>query len=179
MKTIYLYTDGACSGNQYDENIGGYGAILQYGPHKKELHGGEKNTTNNRMELMAVIEAMKSIKEKDVTLEVYSDSSYVVECFKQKWYANWIKNGWKTSKKTPVENQELWKELIDLVSSFTRVYFFRVKGHMDLAKTAEMKKWYNKFIQQRHIAYEDFEYLIEMNNRADELANIGMDELRN
>lgn len=178
MKKIYLYTDGACSGNQYDSNIGGYGAVLQYGQHKKELYGGEENTTNNRMELLAVIEALKLIKENNVQIEIYSDSSYVVECFVQGWYKNWEKNGWKTSKKTPVENQELWQALIDLVRSFSHVKFYRVKGHLDLNKTAEIKKWYQKFKKQKDISMEDYAYLVTMNNRADELANIAMDELR-
>ncbi|MBN2794830.1 MAG: ribonuclease HI [Clostridia bacterium] len=178
MKTIYVYTDGACSGNQYDNNIGGYGAILQYGPHKKEIYGGEKNTTNNRMELLAIIEALKLIKEEDIYLEIYSDSSYVVECFVQGWFLNWEKNGWKTSKKTPVENQELWMTLIQLVRSFHEVKFYRVKGHLDLNKQAEVKKWYEKFTAQKNISYEDYTYLVTMNNRADELANIAMDEIK-
>lgn len=178
MKTIYLYTDGACSGNQHESNVGGYGAILQYGEHLKEIYGGEKNTTNNIMELLGVIEAMKLIKDKNVNIEVYSDSAYVVECFKKKWYVNWEKNGWKTSKKTPVENRELWEELLALVRSFNQVTFFKVKGHLDVNKTAEVNKWYKKFIVQRNIELEDYLYLIQMNNRADELANIGMDEHR-
>lgn len=177
MKKIYLYTDGACSGNQFDENIGGWGAILQYGQHKKEIYGGEKNTTNNKMELTAVIEALKLINDNDVSIEIYSDSSYVVECFNKKWYINWEKNGWKTSKKTPVENQALWIELIQLYRSFAEVQFYRVKGHLDLDKTAEINKWYKKFITQRNISLEDYHYLVNMNNRADELANIAMSEL--
>lgn len=178
MKTIYLYTDGACSGNQHDENIGGYGAILQYGPNKKEIYAGFKNTTNNIMELKAVIEAMKLITDKEVNIEVYSDSAYVVECFKKKWYINWEKNGWKTSKKTPVENKELWMALLELVRSFNQVLFFKVKGHLNLNKQTEINKWYKKFIVQRNISLDDYKYLIEMNNRADELANLAMDEIR-
>jgi len=178
MKTIYLYTDGACSGNQHETNVGGYGAVLQYGQHLKEIYGGDINTTNNVMELLGVIEAMKLITDTDVNIEVYSDSAYVVECFKKKWYVNWEKNGWKTSKKTPVENKELWVQLIKLVRSFNEVTFFKVKGHLDVNKTAEVNKWYKKFITQRNISLEDYKYLIKMNTRADELANIGMDEKR-
>lgn len=179
MKKIYLYTDGACSGNQYDQNIGGYGAILQYGQHKKEIYGGQVNTTNNKMELLAVIEALKLIKEKQVSIEIYSDSSYVVECFNKKWYVNWEKNGWKNSKKAPVENQELWQTLLALYRKFDEVHFYRVKGHLDLNKSSEINKWYKKFTQQRNISLEDYQYLVTMNNRADELANMGMDEIRN
>lgn len=178
MKTIFLYTDGGCSGNQSEINIGGYGAILQYGEHKKEIYGGEKNTTNNIMEMTAVIEGLKAITDKNLKVEVYSDSAYVVNCFAQKWYINWEKNGWKNSKKQPVENKELWETLIELVRSFEQVTFFKVKGHLDINKTAEINKWYKKFIQQRNISKDDYLYLVEMNNRADELANIAMDELR-
>lgn len=179
MKKIYLYTDGACSGNQYDQNIGGYGAVLQYGQHKKEIYGGESNTTNNKMELLAVIEALKLINDSKVSIEIYSDSSYVVECFNKNWYVNWEKNGWKTSKKTPVENQNLWQELLALYRGFAEVRFYRIKGHLEISKTTEIRKWYNKFILQKNISIEDFHYLVTMNNRADELANIGMDEIRN
>ncbi|MCH4887340.1 ribonuclease HI [Acidaminobacter sp. JC074] len=178
MKTIYLYTDGACSGNQHETNVGGYGAILQYGQNFKEIYGGDKNTTNNIMELLGVIESMKLITDKSVNIEVYSDSAYVVECFRKSWYVNWEKNGWKNSKKQPVENKALWVELLDLVRSFNQVTFFKVKGHLDVNKTAEVNKWYKKFITQRNINLEDYKYLIKMNNRADELANIGMDENR-
>lgn len=178
MKKIYIYTDGACSGNQFDENIGGYGAILQYGQHKKEIYGGEKNTTNNRMELLAIIEALKLVKEQDVSIEVYSDSSYVVDCFVKKWYVNWEKNGWKNSKKAPVENQDLWTALLASVRSFSDIQFFRVKGHLNIAKTSEVNKWFTKFKLQQACTLEEFEYLVTMNNRADELANIAMDEIK-
>lgn len=178
MRKIYIYTDGACSGNQHETNVGGYGAVLQYGEHKKEVYGGEKNTTNNKMELLAVIESLKLIKDTDVSIEIYSDSAYVVECFKKKWYINWEKNGWKTSKKTPVENQDLWQLLIALVRSFSEVEFYKVKGHLDISKTSELNKWYKKFCSQKIIPLEDYKYLTEMNHLADELANKGMDDNR-
>ena len=178
MKNIQIYSDGACSGNQYDTNIGSYGAILQYGEHFKEINGAEKNTTNNKMELMAIIKALELVKDTKVAIDIYSDSSYVVECFVKKWYVNWERNGWKTAKKTPVENQELWKALLSLVGKFAEVQFYRVKGHLDLNKKTEMNKWYKKFITQKNVSYEDYEYLITMNNRADELANIAMDAIR-
>lgn len=180
MKKIQLYTDGACSGNQYDSNIGGYGAILQFGEHLKELNGNEKNTTNNRMELLAIIKALELIKETNVSIYIYSDSSYVVECFLKKWYVNWEKNGWKNSAKKPVENQDLWQQLLSLVRSFTEVNFFRVKGHLSINKTAEINKWYKKYTQNMdsNCTLEQFHYLVKMNNRADELANIAMDEIR-
>ena len=99
MTILKIYTDGACSGNQNATNVGGWGAILEYGEHTKELHGGEVNTTNNRMELTAVIEAFRTLKRPGLRAEVYSDSSYVMNCFRQGWYKSWEKNGWKTSQK--------------------------------------------------------------------------------
>ncbi len=180
MKTIQIYTDGACAGNQFDSNTGGWGAILQYGENFKEIYGGEKNTTNNKMELLAVIEALKVVTDDNLLIEVCSDSSYVVNCFLNKWHVNWEKNGWKTAKKTPVENQELWKELLFQVNRFANVTFTRVKGHLDPNKTADITKWYNKYKKNMdpNCTREEFLYLVKMNNRADELANIGMDEIR-
>lgn len=180
MKKIQIYTDGACSGNQYDENIGAYGAILQFGEHFKEINGNENNTTNNRMELLAIIKALELIKEPHVSIDIFSDSAYVVECFLKKWYVNWEKNGWKNSTKKPVENQDLWKLLLALVRSFAEVNFFRVKGHLTISKTTEINKWYKKYTENMNsnCTLEEFLYLVKMNNRADELANISMDEIR-
>ena len=87
-----IYTDGACSGNQNETNIGGWGSILEFGDSQKELHGGELNTTNNRMELTAVIEALKILKRDGLSIEIFTDSSYVASCFRDKWYMNWRKN---------------------------------------------------------------------------------------
>ena len=126
MKKIMLYTDGACSGNP---GKGGWGALLMYKDTKKELSGAEQNTTNNKMELMAVIQGLKQIKE-SCEVEVYSDSAYVVNAFNQKWIENWIKNGWKTSTNKKVKNVELWLELIEL-TNFHKVKFIKVKGHSD------------------------------------------------
>jgi len=126
MKELTIYTDGACSGNP---GPGGWGAILLYGEHRKELSGGEKLTTNNRMEITAVIEALKCLKE-PCKVKVYSDSAYVVNCFRQGWMRNWKRNGWKNSKGLPVENQELWKELDRLMDKH-QVEYIKVKGHSD------------------------------------------------
>lgn len=126
MKEVIVYTDGACSGNP---GPGGWGAILMFGDHKKELSGGEKETTNNRMELQAAIEALKALKE-PCKVKLHSDSAYLVNCFHQGWYKGWIKNGWKNSKKQPVENQDLWKEILDLMK-IHQVEYIKVKGHAD------------------------------------------------
>ncbi|MBQ1959558.1 MAG: ribonuclease HI [Firmicutes bacterium] len=180
MAILRIYTDGGCSGNQSDENFGGWGAILEYGEHRKELHGGEVNTTNNRMELTAVIEAFKALKGPGYTIEVFSDSSYVMNCFREKWYESWENNGWKNAARKSVENQELWKELLALVRQHN-VKFFRVKGHVNLnSKSTDFDKLYTKFVEWNgaRFSFEDFKYITEMNNRADELANMGIDEVR-
>ena len=180
MPILKLYTDGACSNNQGEVNFGGWGTILEFGDHRKELHGGEANTTNNRMELTAVIEGFKALKREGLEIEVFSDSSYVMNCFRDGWYIKWQQNGWVTSKKEPVENKELWQELIDLVSR-QKISFYRVKGHVSLKASEEaLMKRYMKFIEMngQDFSYGDFLHVTEMNNRADQLANIGIDEIR-
>ena len=123
---ITIYTDGACSGNP---GPGGWGAILMYKDVKKEISGGNKNTTNNIMEVTAVIEALKCLKvESDVT--VYSDSAYTVNAFAQGWIYNWMKKGWKTASGEPVKNKELWQELYSLTQKH-KVEFVKVKVHSD------------------------------------------------
>lgn len=125
-KKVTIYTDGACSGNP---GKGGWAAVLMYGEHKKEISGAEADTTNNRMELKAIIEGLKTLKMPcDVTL--YSDSAYSVEAFNQNWIGSWVANGWKTSGKKPVMNVDLWQELISLTNKHN-VTFVKVKGHAD------------------------------------------------
>lgn len=126
MKEVMIYTDGACSGNP---GPGGWGAILFYGSHKKEISGGVKATTNNRMEIQAVIEGLSLLKE-PCAVKVYSDSAYVVNCFQKGWIHSWLRNGWRNSKKEPVENQDLWKQLWDLMKQHA-VEYVKVKGHSD------------------------------------------------
>ncbi len=128
MKKVVIYTDGACSGNP---GPGGWGAILMYGELKKELSGGEKMTTNNRMELMAAISALSALKE-PCAVELYTDSAYLCNAFSQKWIVNWQKNGWKTSAKKDVENRDLWEKLISL-SGRHSISWHKVKGHSDNA----------------------------------------------
>ena len=123
---VIIYTDGACSGNP---GPGGWGAILMYKGAKKEISGGMKETTNNIMEITAVLEALKLLKY-ECEVEIYSDSAYVVNCFNQGWIYNWKKNNWKTAGKTPVKNQELWEELYNLTKKH-KVEFIKVKGHSD------------------------------------------------
>ncbi len=123
---VTIYTDGACSGNP---GPGGWASILMAGGVKKELSGGEHDTTNNRMELMAVIEGLRALK-RPCKVEIYSDSAYVVNAFSQDWIGKWVRNGWKNSAKAEVANSDLWKELIEL-TSVHKVTFHKVKGHAD------------------------------------------------
>ena len=124
MKKVTIYTDGACSGNP---GPGGWGAVLIYGENKKEISGAQKDTTNNIMEITAVLEALKLLKE-ECEVEVYSDSAYVVNAFTEGWIYNWQKNNWKTASKDPVKNKELWEELYSLTKKH-KVTFNKVKGH--------------------------------------------------
>ena len=126
MKEIDLYTDGACSGNP---GAGGYGAILIYRGVEREISGGEPSTTNNRMEIYAVIAGLRCLKEK-CKVNVYSDSAYTVNAFNQHWINNWMKSGWKKADGKPVLNAELWQELYSLVRQH-EVRFIKVKGHAD------------------------------------------------
>ena len=124
MPDIEIFTDGACSGNP---GAGGWAAILRYGEIEKELSGGDDSTTNNRMELTAVIEALKALK-KECTITLYTDSRYVMDGVLS-WLPNWKSNGWRTSnKKSPVKNVELWQELDKLLSEH-KIKWVWVKGH--------------------------------------------------
>ena len=109
MKTVTLYTDGACSGNP---GPGGWGAILSYNGVEKELSGGEANTTNNRMELLAVISGLEALKE-PCRVELYSDSKYVIDGLSKGWAASWRKNGWRKADKKPALNPDLWEKLLN------------------------------------------------------------------
>lgn len=126
LTQVVLYTDGACSGNP---GPGGWGSILMASGHSKELSGGEPSTTNNRMELMAVIEGLSALK-RPCHVEIYSDSAYVVNAFNQDWITKWQRNGWKNSAKSPVANVDLWQKLLEL-TSIHEVNFNKVKGHAD------------------------------------------------
>ena len=144
MQKVIIYTDGACSGNP---GPGGYGAILMYENNKKEISGGSKQTTNNIMEITAVIEKLKLLKFA-CDVDVYSDSSYVVNAIEKKWIEKWQRNGWKTSSKEPVKNKELWEEL-DLLIKKHNVKFIKVKGHSD-------NKYNNRCDELARNAIEDF-----------------------
>ncbi len=126
MKKVEIYTDGACSVNP---GVGGYCAILLYKDKEKVVSGAKKDTTNNVMELTAVIVGLKALKER-CEVNLYSDSAYVVNAINEGWIYNWQLNGWKTSSKEPVKNAELWTELLALLKMH-KVTFIKVKGHSD------------------------------------------------
>ena len=126
MKTVTIYTDGACSGNP---GPGGWGAILIYGTHKRELSGGEADTTNNRMELTAVIQALSLLKDPCI-VELWSDSKYVIDGLEKGWARGWQKRGWIKSDKKPALNPDLWGRLLELESLHTLRYHW-VKGHAE------------------------------------------------
>ena len=126
VKQVTIYTDGACSGNP---GPGGWGAVLLYGEHSRELSGGEAHTTNNRMELTAVIEALSFLKEPCV-VELWSDSRYVIDALSKGWARSWKARGWKKADKKPALNPELWERLLTLTQMHTMHYHW-VKGHAE------------------------------------------------
>jgi len=146
MKKVEIYTDGACRGNGQENALGAFGIVFIYNGTIKEIKQAFRNTTNNIMELTAVIQALAMLKE-CCEVKIYTDSAYVANAINQKWIVNWQKNGWKNSSKEPVKNKELWQKLIELVEKH-KVEFIKVKGHSD--------NFYN--------------------NRCDQLANEAMDE---
>lgn len=145
MQKVTIYTDGACSGNP---GPGGWAAILISGENKKEISGGCKETTNNIMELTAILEGLKALKVK-CEVDIYSDSAYSVNSFNQGWIYNWIKKGWRTADGSEVKNKEIWQEIYALTKKH-KVTFIKVKGHSD----------------------------VELNNRCDELARSEIEKLK-
>ncbi len=123
---VIVYTDGACSGNP---GPGGWGALLQWGGREKMISGGEPATTNNRMELRAVIEALHALK-RPCRVSIHSDSALIVNAFTQGWVDNWLRRGWKKADKKPVENRDLWEELLNAMRPHD-VEWVKVKGHAD------------------------------------------------
>jgi ribonuclease HI len=126
IKKVDVYTDGACSGNP---GPGGWGAILVYNGQEKELSGFQAETTNNRMELFAAIQGLSALKE-SCEVKLYSDSSYLVNAFEQRWIDSWQRQNWKTSAKAEVANQDLWRLLL-IQTGRHRLQFIKVKGHAD------------------------------------------------
>ncbi|MCI0182496.1 MAG: ribonuclease HI [Acidibacillus sp.] len=124
LTAVSIYTDGACSGNP---GPGGWAAILVWGERELELSGGESHTTNQRMEIQAVVEGLRGLK-RPCKVTVYSDSAYVVNCFTQKWYVKWQRTGWVNSSNQPVKNRDLWELLIEQLDLHD-VQFGKVKGH--------------------------------------------------
>ncbi|MEX0680088.1 MAG: ribonuclease HI [Balneolales bacterium] len=124
--SVTIYTDGACSGNP---GPGGWGALLQWQGKEKTLSGGEPDTTNNRMELTAVVQALNSLK-KPCSVAIHSDSALIINAFTQGWVENWLRRGWKKSDKKPVENRDLWEQLLKAMNPHD-VTWIKVRGHAD------------------------------------------------
>ena len=144
QQAIEIYTDGACKGNP---GVGGWGVLLRYQGKEKQMYGGEKQTTNNRMELTAVIEALRALKRPDCVIDLYTDSRYVLDGLNQ-WLPGWKQRGWKTSSKKPVLNQDLWQTLDELAQQH-QLRWHWVRGHSGMPG----------------------------NELADELANLGVQEV--
>ena len=146
MKTVYLYTDGACSGNP---GPGGYGAILKYGKHEKEICGGDENTTNNRMELLGVIKGLEALNE-PCHVVLTSDSKYVIDALSLGWAEKWKQNGWKRNKKDAALNPDLWERLLQLTQTHEMEYNW-VKGHAGHPENERCDRlaveYYQKFIK--------------------------------
>lgn len=148
MHEVSIYTDGACAGNGRPDPRGGWAAVVRLNgsPTHKTVSGGEKPSTNQRMEIRAAIEGLKALT-KPCVVTVYSDSAYVVNCMERRWFAKWRANGWITSKRTPVENSELWNELLGLVEERGhRVTFVKVAGHAD-RKAGHVSSEHERFNQ--------------------------------
>ncbi len=124
LKHVIIYTDGACSGNP---GPGGWAAVLAYGPHERVVSGAEPQTTNNRMELRAALEALRALKE-PCRVSLHTDSAYLARAFTEGWLSNWQRNGWRTSSKKPVENKDLWEALLAQTDRH-KVRWVKVKGH--------------------------------------------------
>ena len=126
LPKVILYTDGACSGNP---GPGGWGAILIWHKKEKVLSGGSANTTNNRMEMQAVIEGLKALN-RPCHVKIHSDSALIINAFTKGWIENWLKKGWKKSNKKPVENRDLWEQMLDAAKQHN-IDWIKVKGHSD------------------------------------------------
>jgi ribonuclease HI len=151
LKEINLYTDGASSGNP---GPGGYGVILKYKSKVKELSSGYRKTTNNRMELKAVIEGLKTLKEK-CKVDIYSDSKYIVDAIEQEWIYKWKSLGWKRNKKDKLLNPDLWKELYDLLQKH-EVKLHWIKSHNGHPENERCDKLAVKASQQSHLPADEF-----------------------
>jgi ribonuclease HI len=127
--TVIIYCDGACSNNQQRQNRGGWGAVLLFRGKKKEISGAERDTSNNRMELMACIRALEEVRNRELPVAVHTDSAYLANCLEQKWYRRWQRNGWLTAARKPVENKDLWLRLLALAERFPHLRFHKVAGH--------------------------------------------------
>lgn len=126
---IQIYTDGGSRRLHKPNMVGGYGAVIKYGDHSKDIYGAVPESTNQQMEIKAVVEALRSLVRYDIPVEIYSDSAYVINACNDDWIGGWVKNGWKNSKKQPVANKELWLDLIEQNNLFSNITYHKVRGH--------------------------------------------------
>lgn len=145
MDKVIIYTDGACSKNP---GPGGWGCVLIYGSHRKEASGSAEDTTNNRMELTAAIEALGMLK-RSCSVDLYTDSAYLCNAFEKGWLNQWRRNGWKTSNKHDVENRDLWEQIVSLCATHI-IRFHKVKGHSDNAENNRCDKLARDAIKGLH-----------------------------
>lgn len=180
MTVVRIYTDGACSGNQKKKNLGGWGAVLEYGSFEKQIFGSEKNTTNNRMELTAVLEAFRALKKDNLKIEVFSDSAYLADCFRKRWYENWLAKG-RLHSGGNIANPDLWLALLPFLEKH-EIRFFRVKGHLNLdSPSTDVDSHFRRFREWNgeDMSFDFFKHVVARNHEADALANKGIDQLRN
>lgn len=175
---LNVWTDGGCRDNGSVGNIGAW--AIWTGSDSKTGH--KKETTNNQMELTAVLEGLKHAQlsgKKEIN--IFSDSAYVVNCFKDKWYEKWLRNGFIGTDKNPVKNKELWQEILEIYFYLTKnnveVNFFKVKGH--ITKESELKKEFEKFVtKEKKVDWDEFVKIVYGNNKVDTLLNATMDNLK-
>lgn len=179
---IRIYCDGGCSNNQEEKNLGGWGYLLEAVQDGRILKtatgfGSAADTTNNRMEMTALIEALSALNRDGLHIEVYSDSKYVVNCFNEKWYETWQRTNWK---KGTVKNIDLWQKLLALVEKH-EITFLHVKGHINLEHpSTNVEKHYQAFnkTNDTEVSLEFFQHIVECNNKVDALAQEGIKSIR-
>lgn len=174
MPKVNIYTDGSSHGK--GPYYSGWSVVLEADGQRKELYEGVYNKTNNEMEITAVIKGLSALLDVNVDVTIFSDSAYVVNCMNDKWYIAWESNGWKNSKKEPVENKILWEQLLKLVRRHSRIRFLHVNGHIT-PKNIEVNR--QKFNKRNGVMFteEEFAHVVENNHVVDKLANQGSEEI--
>lgn len=178
---IMIFTDGGSRDNGSNNARASLGYRMKYKNHVKNGYLPIPNGTNNMAEIQAVTEGLKCLKKFNIPVEIYSDSAYTVNCCRDKWYSKWLVNGWNTSKKEPVLNQDRWKDLIQQIQKFEDITFYHLSGHVKLHLPAHVDKGYAKFLKnnptKQNVTRNEYIDLQLENHKSDLLTNIGMNEL--